>query len=61
MSTSSASAPAAGAVVGRAPDVKDVVAPDKHLPEVPREHAVDKLLRGGELQVHVRVDGDEVA
>lgn len=51
----------ASAVVGRSPHVQDVVAPDEHLPEVPGELSVDELLRGRELEVHVGVDGDEVA
>ena len=39
--------------------IRDEVAPDQHLAEVPRELSVDVLLRGRELQVHVRVGGHQ--
>ena len=43
-----------------AAQVEHVVAADEHLAKVAAELVVDPLLGGGELQVHVRVDRDEV-
>lgn len=48
-------------VFGRAPHIEHVVAADEHFAEMTRLGAADKLVRVGELEVHVRVDRDEVA
>lgn len=44
-----------------APDVEDVVTPNQNFAEVARTVTVDVLLGIGELEVHVTINGDEVA